>query len=144
MSRSGLRRLMTTKQMEIYTSYLAKYQQVSTLGTIHKNTISLFIRTVCKSDSLLFFTIYYIINLQGKRTCSLAPNLWTTKSYSTKCDRCRASGFWSHYITNLLFFVTHYCVTRILHYFTKICLFHGYGFYIRLLLLTLSEKRIWF
>ncbi|WP_418421217.1 hypothetical protein, partial [Butyribacter intestini] len=63
MSRSGLRRLMTTKQMEIYTSYLAKYQQVSTLGTIHKNTISLFIRTVCKSDSLLFFTIYYIINL---------------------------------------------------------------------------------
>lgn len=32
MSRSGLRQLMTTQQMKIQTSYLAKYEQVSTLG----------------------------------------------------------------------------------------------------------------
>ena len=38
MSRSGLRRLMTTKQMEIYTSYLAKYQQVSALALSVINT----------------------------------------------------------------------------------------------------------
>lgn len=32
MSRSGLRQLMTTQQMKIQASYLAKYEQVSTLG----------------------------------------------------------------------------------------------------------------
>ena len=31
MSRSGLRQLMTTQQMKIQASYLAKYEQVSTL-----------------------------------------------------------------------------------------------------------------
>ena len=30
--RSGLRQLMTTQQMKIQASYLAKYEQVSTLG----------------------------------------------------------------------------------------------------------------
>lgn len=36
MSRSGLRQLMTTQQMKIQASYLAKYGQVSTLAFILK------------------------------------------------------------------------------------------------------------
>ena len=50
MSRSGLRQLMTTQQMKIQASYLAKYEQVSTLIPAHTLVFIHFL--ICLTDNL--------------------------------------------------------------------------------------------
>ena len=55
MSRSGLRQLMTTQQMKIQASYLAKYEQVSTLAPTKKEL----------RDAVWFSDITYIWTLEG-------------------------------------------------------------------------------